>query len=545
MDAIAQLALMHKAQKVFGNDTTFLSFPVTPLQYTQAELSFVQDFNVPRLREFSLLVNLIPTGDAWQPTEAKYLWDVYGDVLGGHDTQLAQSTRSSQEEAEYQNAVQFLNSKRDDGWLEPSPAVKLYSQFRDQSFVLWERYTTARLTGETATDPEAKAHWQTVEPQLRQQISDLETRWVNEGFKQEVEQAQQVRNRLGAKNPNKTWGEWNEKFNPDINALTDANNVQFYPSSFSPLNALEAGSWQPFTLAKDEVEAMVKAAPAELRSRLAADHQTSDIASISLEFSSAAILRTWLNPDLFKARFWRFSDSSKQLSDGKIPASGHCPAYVTAVVFARNITVKRASQPTGQGQSGSTQSSATPSKTPLTAEKLEFSRAVQVLKLQPNLQAAASTRPLNQPLGQAPLGQTAHPIKQNLQVAPIKHNLTQINSTQINTVQPAANKSLKTAQVSTLQGATLSQQVRVAAVSQPVTPAARIIQQEATSKAFLRLQQEAIVRPTLPQAPGSSQTPEAAAKPSETTTAPDQIYVLAFICKSLPPSPNPDLTLPW
>ncbi|MBD2258597.1 hypothetical protein [Pseudanabaena sp. FACHB-2040] len=544
MDAIAQLALMHKAQKVFGSDSTFLSFPVTPLQYTQAELSFVQDLNVPRLKEFSLLVNLIPTGDAWQPTEAEYLWDVYGDVLGGHDTELAQSTRSPQEEAQYQAAVQFLNSKRDDGWLEPSPALRLYSQFRDQWFVLQERYATAKLTGETATNLEIKTHWQTLEePQLRQQISDLETRWVNEGFKQEVEQAQQVRNRLGGKNPNKTWGEWNEKFNPDINALTDVDNVQFYPSSFSPINALESGSWQPFTLAKDEVEAMVRAAPAELRSRLAADRQDSDIASISLEFSSAAILRTWLDSDLFKARFWRFSDGSKQLSDGKMPASGRCPAYVTAVVFARNITIKRATPPANSGTPQGP-GRVLPNKLPLTAERLEFSKAVQVLKVRPNPQVV-STKPLTHQLGQPALGQPAPAVRQNFQVASIKPNLTQVNF-----VQAAPASSFKTAQISALQGINISKPLRVnpnppIAINQLATPTAQILQQEATSKAFRRLQQEAIFRPTLPQAPDSSQTPDASVKPSETTTAPDQIYVLAFICKALPPSPNPDLTLPW
>lgn len=86
---------------------------------------------------------------------------------------------------------------------------------------------------------------------------------------------------------------------------------------------------------------MVNAAPAELRTRLAADLQASDIESISLEFSSAAVVRTWMDSDLFKARFWRFTNRSRQLSDGNRPPVGQCPAYVSAVVFARNITVKR------------------------------------------------------------------------------------------------------------------------------------------------------------------------------------------------------------
>ncbi|MBD2049210.1 hypothetical protein H6F57_00040, partial [Leptolyngbya sp. FACHB-60] len=229
-----------------------------------------------RLKEFSLLVNLIPNGQAWQPVEAHYLWDIYGDVLGGHDTELAQSTRTAQEEAQYQRAVQFLSVASADGWPEQSPAVKAYNQFRDQWFVLQEYYNSAKITGETTTDPILKEHWLRVEePRLRQQLRDLESRWLNEGFKQEVEQSQEIRSRLGAKNPHRTWGEWNSKFDPNINALTDVDGVEFYPSSFSPMNALASGSWQTFNLTRDEVDAMVKTAPAELRSRLAADLQTS------------------------------------------------------------------------------------------------------------------------------------------------------------------------------------------------------------------------------------------------------------------------------
>lgn len=200
IDAIAQLALSQKAKQVFGGENTFLSFPITPLQYTKHDLSFVQNFNVSRLKEFSLLVNLIPTGQAWQPTASQFLWDTYGDVLGGHDTEVAQSTRTVQEEVQYQQAIQFLTVQGQNGWPEPSPAAKAYNQFRDQWFVLQERYNAAKLTGETTTDSTLRHHWMTVEePQLRQQLQDLDTRWINEGFKQEVEQFQAVRSRLGGK----------------------------------------------------------------------------------------------------------------------------------------------------------------------------------------------------------------------------------------------------------------------------------------------------------------------------------------------------------
>ncbi|MBD1874998.1 hypothetical protein H6F75_16035 [Nodosilinea sp. FACHB-131] len=525
MDAIAQLALTQKAQSVFGGDNTFLSFPLTPLQYTQDDLSFVQNFNVSRLKEFSLLVNLIPAGQAWQPVEAHYLWDVYGDVLGGHDTELAQSTRTAQEEAQYQRVVQFLSVAGADGWPEQSPAVKAYNQFRDQWFVLQEHYNSAKMTGETTTDLALKEHWIRIEePRLRQQLRDLENRWLNEGFKQEVEQSQEIRSRLGAKNPHRTWGEWNSKFDPNINALTDVDGVEFYPSSFSPMNALASGSWQTFNLTRDEVDAMVKTAPAELRSRLAADLQTSDIESISLEFSSAAIVRTWLDSDLFKARFWRFMDRSRQLSNGNTPPAGQCPAYVSAVVFARNITVKRRVQPPAP---------ATPT-TPVVIrprrpspdifiDPTDFPKGKRYWDRPSVMMKIVASPVTSLDLAYPILAQTAQP---NL----ASGNLSQ--SLKVNSLNAAQLRPIRTIEPTDLP------------LKQPLQPVDRNpgISQAAASKAFSRLQQEAVMRPTLPQASKVSQEPS---QTKTTSTAADQIYILAFICKPVPLSPNPDPALQW
>lgn len=550
IDAIAQLALSQKAKQVFGGENTFLSFPITPLQYTKHDLSFVQNFNVSRLKEFSLLVNLIPTGQAWQPTASQFLWDTYGDVLGGHDTEVAQSTRTAQEEVQYQQAIQFLTVQGQNGWPEPSPAAKAYNQFRDQWFVLQERYNAAKLTGETTTDSTLRHHWMTVEePQLRQQLQDLDTRWINEGFKQEVEQFQAVRSRLGAKNPHQTWGGWNSKFDPNINALTDTDGVEFYPSSFSPMNALEAGSWQTFNLTRDEVNAMVNAAPPELRTRLAADLQASDIESISLEFSSAAVVRTWMDSDLFKARFWRFTDRSRQLSDGNTPPVGQCPAYVSAVVFARNITVKRRVPPPAPVPA--------PTPTPAPAPTPAPPVVVRPIRPRPDILIDPTDFPKGKKYWDRP------PVMMKMMASPTPTldlaypilNATTLNAATAPTfnssaLAAAANQSLKIGQ----PGANLNPQIAAAqrqdlpnlqqrlSPLQPPNLVKPLPTPELTSQAFHRLRQEAVIRPTLPQ---TAKAPEDSSKVTTASTGTDQIYILAFICKPLPLSPNPDPALQW
>jgi hypothetical protein len=57
--------------------------------------------------------------------------------------------------------------------------------------------------------------------------------------------------------------------------------------------------------------------------------------------------------------------------------------------------------------------------------------------------------------------------------------------------------------------------------------------------AVTRLPQQS-VPVTAPTAPSPSPTPS-----PQPATADDAIYILAFICKALPKSPDPDLTLQW
>jgi hypothetical protein len=57
------------------------------------------------------------------------------------------------------------------------------------------------------------------------------------------------------------------------------------------------------------------------------------------------VTRAWFEPDVFKARFWHLGVGAEPLSDGGAPPKGRCPDYIAALVFARNVTVQRRQQP--------------------------------------------------------------------------------------------------------------------------------------------------------------------------------------------------------
>ncbi len=171
MDSVAQLALMSKAKKVFGNEGTFLSFPVTPLAYKKEELDFFSQETADDLRQskknlnsFSTLVNLIPDNEAWLPTETRFLWDEYEHVL--NQGICASSTRTAEEEA-YKEALAYLKIPGEGGFMQDSPQVKLYKQYKDNHYMVEQEFMEARSSGET-TDNEAEKNngWRLINQHL-------------------------------------------------------------------------------------------------------------------------------------------------------------------------------------------------------------------------------------------------------------------------------------------------------------------------------------------------------------------------------------------
>jgi hypothetical protein len=145
--------------------------------------------------------------------------------------------------------------------------------------------------------------------------------------------------------PGKIQLEWRKAFNPDLDLLTDAaSNATYGSSGFAPSN-LFMQPWTTFTLSSDEIHGLAAKAPSEVQA-LFGKTGASKVASISFEFCSAAVVRPWFNSAIFSSRFWKFSDGQSDLSDGNVPPNGAWPAYVVAVVFARNIKVTDAAPPT-------------------------------------------------------------------------------------------------------------------------------------------------------------------------------------------------------
>lgn len=347
MDPITQAALMSKAVKVFGSEGTFLSFPLTPISYKKEDLELdidVQNSEViakryRNLEAFSVLTNLIPEGEFWNPAESKFLWNEYGYVLAMAN--CASSTRSEKEELQYQAAKEYLSTDIGDGILEDSVPVVVYNQYKDAFYMLSQDFKAREIDALTSIDDEVKQQWQNVDEKLfREKLQLLNSDWIVKGYKEQVEIARNTLETLGARSPVLTWADWKQKYNVDIDSYNSSSTqLDYFPSRYAPTNALDEGSWRPFQLDANTIKALVQEMPAELKKQLSLDTAENKIEHLSLEFSSAVVTRHWFDPEVFKSRFWHFTDASKVLSNGETPPSGDCPSYVTAIVFARKIVV--------------------------------------------------------------------------------------------------------------------------------------------------------------------------------------------------------------
>ena len=499
MDAIAWLALMSKANDVFGGPDVFLSFPaLTPISYTPANLNVSAALSDPQvghtLADLSLNVNSLPTGTLFQAATDNLLWDAYNKWL--NDMVLATDQMSNDEKAEYDQATALLTAKDSNGLLVDSPMVVSYKQYRDGWFTANQNYLNAKSTAEASSDSTTQDQWNNVdEPRLRALIDQATSDWQNKGYKSQVENAQAVKAQLESRSPSSAWNSWRSALITDIDLPTDpVSNMQYAPTLFSPTD-LFTGDWPTFLLSTDEIKQLASTAPNELRNVFSSGNGTSSVTCLSFQFRSAALVRSWLNTDVFKARFWKFADGTV-LSDGAAPPQGSWPAYISGVVFARNIVVTMQNAPQPQSFPG---------------------LAVSKTMLSPAALPTVAWGHVTQPPG--PASPTIRADTRQF-IKPISPTVTPVTS------KPAVGVIANRPMIATA----LAPAPRISTVS----PFTRLM---ATT---YRLPPEPL-HGTVPSAP----SPPAPSSAPQTTTANNSISVLAFICRGLPQTPNPDSSLNW
>jgi hypothetical protein len=232
---------------------------------------------------------------------------------------------------------------------------------------------------------------------------------------------------------------------------------------------------------------LIRQAPPELQAIYGSDMANPSIDSMSFDYRSVAVNRPWIRSELFKARFWRLGPAGGELSDGGTPPQGRCPAYITALVFARNVTIQRR-------------------QTGISGEKLQ--KPETLLMLGPHLKL----QQLN--------------LAQDVRVPP--RMVPEVDSTTMR-----------------LAGVP---QLRVMA-GMAVRPARTTRVMDTAARRVIGPQQALVLKShtfrELEHVPGRRPLPTPAPAPTPAPST-DEVTILAFICKRLPAlCPDPDPALTW
>lgn len=343
MDALAQLALMTKAKLLFETADTFLSFPaLTPISYSPDNLNFVNATTPGEwaaFADFSTWANALPQGTVFQPSLDTMLWDLYLGIL--QNAQVATGALTTDQAAQLAAAQAYVSQEGPDGLLEDTPEMTAYRQYQQAYFVAVQDYNNQNVTATMSADPAVVAAWKNGgQAAATAEVEAAESDWENKGYKAAVEQALQTEKTLGALSPQLKWSQWTAQCNPAIDFPTNpGSGAQFGATLFEPFDVATAATWPSFSIAGADIPNLVGQAPAELAGIFGGTTGTSEIVSIAFEYCSVAVSRSWFSSQLFTSRFWKFSDPTLQLSDGNDPPAGEWPAYVTAVVLARNIVI--------------------------------------------------------------------------------------------------------------------------------------------------------------------------------------------------------------
>jgi hypothetical protein len=512
MDPVVSLALMNKAKLMFEGKDTYLAFPSSSLSYKKDDLRFgtgaLTAERLLKLTEFSCIMDCIPNGIALDLARPGTLSSTYQGLLRGTASgvklAVTMRPRTPDEEAAFQKASQFLYAVTPDGSSTDSRATIAYKQYRDAWFAAQEAYKNKEIEATYTTDAAMKERWKAVEePILRSKIAELESEWVIKGYRTEYEIARRTYEQFISSSPSVVWDEWTRQCLPGLDKLTDAASAQeFFPCGFAPSNVLDSPVWTTLTLSENEVEGLAQAAPTELRKLLGTDQVDLDIESLSLEISSAVITRAWFASEVFTARFWKFYETGKALSNGQVPASGDCPAYAVAVVFARNLAIK------------------------LRPQSSKNHQAMTILQTSPALSFATfklAASPAIPPAGQAVMLKSATTTP-----APVMM------------MKPiAAPMAVGMPQKTPISGSARLAKMHVEAEPDQLPPGAAIRSgialQRMQGKVFTTLPNPPVVLPPPPPPPPQTQTP----------FGKDEVWILGVVCKRLPLCPNPDPTLQW
>lgn len=554
MNPSVAVAFMTKMKLIFETDAngnpqtdTFLafqngSFPVSKDTFyfmEPAKHGLGNNETAQWMMNFDKTFNFVATVDDVITSTPDDLDQVYYDTL--RHCEPAASSRTPDQEARYAAALTYLQQTMpgEDG--QPVLVLDNYQRYENAYREATSIYKNSKIAAESAQGVGAdkiKQDWLAAEPTLKRACDLAQLAWETKGRRAEVEAQLATFIALSGSSPRKAIADMQSDYElfGKATALDPlANEINYLPTQFSPINFYEDGvPWQTLSLDKSEINSLLQKAPQHLKSLFELSGST-DIENITVEYTVVELVRNWFHyQDFLLQRFWKLPPSELPLAD----AAGHgrLPAFPDKLVFVRNVKIvaPKASQAPATAPprlSAQLFAQVLPSaQQQLQAKTVRFQQKDQLTKQMLNVFRSEQVRvaaPVVNPAVKvaSPAVKVANPLLNKLPLMAAPHpGIVPIKNLQINNllaVEPAvaAARPLPVLNMTQVMASTKASSFRV--------PLATVVRDHRT----------ATVPPPI--------APPAATGPALETTTYPAMELLGFICRRLPPCPNPDPNLSW
>ncbi|OPA14906.1 hypothetical protein BHL21_18725 [Bacillus cereus] len=287
---------------------------------------------------FARRVNNIPgSGDVWTYS-GTYLTDIYQNVLEG-PVLLAKTSESPEEKTRIRTARSIIGTAD-----YPKKKYRKYLVYRDKHRALEQEFRQLSSTIANTTDPTLKDSALNGRNQVQTQLDENYQEWIALGYKLEIDEALQTLYTAFSNSSITKWKEWKADFSLVIQQSDSLGG--FYPTGYRPEKLFsEDAGWIKFTLSESEIDALANNVPPEILRTQSALGETSfnegQVQEVSMEIARVDVERPWFHSELFKSRFWKWSDANHPLiSDGQKPwPNGQLPGYVIGMLLVRNINI--------------------------------------------------------------------------------------------------------------------------------------------------------------------------------------------------------------
>ena len=298
----------------------------------------------------AILDNIPEPNWVYAPTNSATA-DAYKDVLEGKELPIVELTDKQKEQLENAREVLF------DVEGEPSIRYRRYVEYESKYYTALTAYLTARATSANTGA--------SMPPGVEGALNRTSGEWNTFGHRAEVENAQATINNLQQLNPNRWWKALEDRYS---NNTVEGPSGKFHPVTTYPGYPSFMGEtgWTSFSFNQADVANQANSSAVSAGGGVSASwglwrvsasanysKETSYSSSnatnmvVSMEMMRATLLRPWLDPLVFRAQAWRFSQamfpnqliSSGTFIPGQMPANTLMPLLPTGVLIARNVSI--------------------------------------------------------------------------------------------------------------------------------------------------------------------------------------------------------------